>query len=273
VAVYAVGDIQGCYDPLQRLLEVVHFDPARDQLWSVGDLVNRGPASLSVLRLVRSLGTAAVTVLGNHDLHLLAVAYHRHPIRPKDTLEEVLRAPDCAELMEWLRALPLLHHAPHLGVTMVHAGFPPQWDLTQAQSCAQELHEVLSGPCCEKFFAHMYGDRPHRWNANLSGWERLRFSMNCLTRIRFCTADGQLDLEAKGPPGSQRHSYLPWFQVPNRRTARETIVFGHWSALGEYHQPGIHALDSGCVWSGRLTALRIDDGTFRSISVSCATRR
>lgn len=273
MAVYAIGDIQGCYDPLQRLLAALNFDPHQDQLWLVGDLVNRGPASAQVLRFVRNLGASAITVLGNHDLHLLAVARNHHPLRPKDTLDEILRASDCADLMDWLRSRPLLHHDPLLGMTMVHAGFPPQWDLAQAQSCAQELHEVLSGPQCEKFFAHMYGNSPRRWSNSLNGWERLRFSVNCLTRMRFCTADGQLDLESKGAPGSQPFSYYPWFAVPKRRTAQETIVCGHWSALGEYRQPGIYALDSGCVWGGRLTALRIDNGTFQARSVSCAGQR
>lgn len=258
MAVYAIGDLQGCYEPLRRLLDHLAFDPRHDCLWLVGDLVNRGPASVAVLRLVRSLGAAAVTVLGNHDLHLLAVAYHKNHHRSKDTFDDVLRAPDRDELLEWLCQRPVLHHDPQLQVTMVHAGLPPQWDLAQACMCAAELQETLRGEQRGEFLIHMYGNHPHRWSKSLTGWERLRFISNCLTRLRFCTTDGRLDLKHKGPPGTQPSSHIPWFLVPGRRTAGETIVCGHWSTLGYSHQAGVYALDSGCVWGGRLTALRLD---------------
>ncbi|CAK0773162.1 diadenosine tetraphosphatase [Gammaproteobacteria bacterium] len=268
MAVYAIGDLQGCYDPLRRLLDYLAFDPSRDRLWLVGDLVNRGPASAAVLRLVRGLGEAAITVLGNHDLHLLAVAHHRDHQRHKDTFHDVLRAPDRDELLEWLCQRPLLHHDPQLRMTMVHAGLPPQWDLAQASVCAAELQKVLRGKERKAFFGHMYGNHPNQWSEHLEGWERLRFISNCFTRLRFCTPDGQLNLEYKGRPGTQPPLYVPWFLAPGRRSAKDTIVFGHWSALGYHHQSGIYALDSGCVWGGRLTALRLD-GSPRPHYVSC----
>ena len=258
MAVYAIGDLQGCYDSLRRLLDHISFDPSHDCLWLVGDLVNRGPASAAVLRLIRDLGEAAIAVLGNHDLHLLAVAHHQGHQRHKDTFDDVLRAPDREMLLEWLSHRPLLHHDPQLRMTMVHAGLPPQWDLFQARAYAIELQEILRGPERREFFRHMYGNHPDYWSKHLSGWERLRFISNCFTRLRFCTKDGRLNLEYKGPPGTQPYSYIPWFLAPNRRTAGENIIFGHWSALGYHHQAGVYALDSGCVWGGRLTALRLD---------------
>ncbi|CAK0767939.1 diadenosine tetraphosphatase [Gammaproteobacteria bacterium] len=258
MAIYVIGDIQGCYEPLQRLFDSIAFDSRYDRLWFVGDLVNRGPASVAVLRMVRNLGEAAVVVLGNHDLHLLAVAHHQAHYRRKDTFDDVLRAPDRDELLEWLCHCPLLHHDPQLRVTMVHAGLHPHWDLHQAQAHASELQEILRGTNRQEFFHHMYGNHPTRWSEDLSGWERLRFIANCFTRLRFCSADGGIDLNHKGPPGTQPPPYVPWFLIPNRHSAGETILFGHWSTLGYHHQAGVHALDSGCVWGGRLTALRLD---------------
>ncbi|CAK0761820.1 diadenosine tetraphosphatase [Gammaproteobacteria bacterium] len=269
MAVYAIGDLQGCYASLQRLLDHLSFDPSRDRLWLVGDLVNRGPASVAVLRLIRDLGEAAITVLGNHDLHLLAVAHHQDHIRHKDTFDDVLHAPDREELLEWLCHRPLLHYDPQLRMTMVHAGLPPQWDLAQAQACANELQEVLRGAERRVFFRHMYGNHPDCWSEQLSGWERLRFISNCFTRLRFCTKSGRLNLEYKGPPGSQPPIYIPWYLVPGRRSLEETVIFGHWSALGYHHQAGIYALDSGCVWGGQLTALRLD-GSPHPNHVSCS---
>ena len=269
MAVYVIGDVQGCYDALRRLLDHIAFDPACDRIWLVGDLVNRGPASVAVLRFVRNLGDAAMTVLGNHDLHLLAVAYNRDHYRHGDTFEDVLRAPDCGELLEWLCHRPLLHYDAQLQVTMVHAGLAPQWDLQQALLCASELQEVLRGPERGEFLGRMYGNRPACWSDALVGWERLRCISNCLTRMRFCSVGGEIDLEQKGPPSLQPSSRVPWFLVPGRRTIGETIVFGHWSALGYHHQMGVYALDSGCVWGGRLTALRMD-GAPHPYAVSCA---
>ncbi len=269
MAVYAIGDLQGCYEPLQRLLERLDFDPARDRLWFAGDLVNRGPASLQTLRFVKALGAAAVTVLGNHDLHLLAVASGVDDRRGNgDTLGSVLQAPDRDELIHWLRARPLLHHDAALGWAMLHAGLPPQWNLQQALALAGEVEAVLRGPDYRDALAHMYGNEPRRWDAGLRGWERLRFVINCLTRMRYCTAEGELCLEAKGPPGTQPPPCLPWFECPERRSAGTPLVCGHWSALGLYLGEDVCALDSGCLWGGTLTALRLD-GAREVLSVEC----
>ncbi len=258
MAAYAIGDVQGCYDALRRLLDGLRFDPGRDSLWFAGDLVNRGPQSLLVLRLVRDLGERAVTVLGNHDLTLLAVAEGLRQPKRFDTFQAILTAPDRDALLTWLRQRPLLHHDPALGFTLVHAGLAPQWDLQQAQSCAAELHHVLRGPGYRDFLARMFGSEPRRWNAALEGYERLRYSVNCFTRLRYCDADGALNFSEKGPPGSQPAGLWPWFKAPGRRNAALHIVFGHWASLGYYREPGILALDSGCVWGGRLTAVRLD---------------
>ena len=258
MAVFAVGDVQGCIDELMRLLERIRFDPAEDSLWLTGDLVNRGPKSLEVLRYVRDLGRRAVCVLGNHDLHLLAVAAGAAPSKAGDTLDAVLRAPDRDELLHWLRQLPLLHHDGALGYTLVHAGLPPQWDLATAQACARELEAMLRSDGYAEFFRHMYGNEPRRWSPTLTGMERLRFIVNCYTRLRYCDVEGTLDLKAKGAPGSQPAGYMPWFEVPGRLSRDLHILFGHWSTVGEIRDRNVHALDTGCVWGRRLTALRLD---------------
>ena len=267
MAVYAIGDIQGCYDPLQRLLNLLHFDSTVDRLWLVGDLVNRGPHSVEVLRLLRGLRERAVTVLGNHDLALLAVVSGQIKPKRKDTFHSILDAPDRDELLNWLRWRPLLHHDPMLGFTMVHAGLPPQWDLALAQRCAAEVEAALRGPKYQDFLARMLGSEPRRWKSELRGYNRLRFTVNALTRMRFCAANGALSLTEKGPPGSQDKGLWPWFAVPDRRNAPLKIVFGHWASLGYYRAPGIYALDSGCVWGGRLTAIQLDDPKAQSWSV------
>jgi bis(5'-nucleosyl)-tetraphosphatase (symmetrical) len=260
MATYAIGDIQGCFHELMLLLEKVAFDPARDTLWLTGDLVNRGPQSLEVLRFVKGLGERAVTVLGNHDLHLLAVSEGRHRhFKETDTLGGVLQASDREELMAWLRRQPLLHHDPDLGWTMVHAGLPPQWDLDTARACAREVEAVLRSPAYGDFIEHMYGNRPDRWSEDLSGWDRLRYSVNCFTRLRFVTRDGALDFVHKGAPDSAG-DHLPWFRVPGRRSADTPILFGHWSTLGFHRGDNVCALDTGCLWGGALTALRLEDG-------------
>ena len=257
MAVFAIGDVQGCFDDLQRLLDKIRFDPAADRLWFVGDLVNRGPRSLEVLRFVKSLGEGAVTVLGNHDLHLLAVAAGVRGANRRDTLDPILEAPDREELLTWLRHRPLLHHDGARGFTMIHAGLPPQWDLRLAQACAREVEAVLRSDNVRDFLAEMYGDAPPRWHDDLSGWARLRFIVNCLTRLRYCRPDGELVLGEKGPPGQQRGDHLPWFDVPGRVSTSLRIIFGHWSTLGCYTREGIYALDSGCLWGGALTAMRV----------------
>jgi len=239
-------------------------------LWLVGDLVNRGSHSAEVLRLVRGLGERAVAVLGNHDLTLLAVAAGQVKPKRKDTFHSILDAPDCADLLDWLRRCPLLHHDPVLGFTMIHAGLPPQWDLALAQRCAAEVEEVLRGSSCNAFLGRMFGGEPRRWRSDLAGYDRLRFAVNALTRMRFCAADGTLSFSEKGPPGSQRPELLPWFAVPDRRSANLNLVFGHWAALGYYRAPGVFALDSGCVWGNRLTAIRLDEPGVPAWSVPAA---
>ena len=258
MAIYAIGDVQGCFDELQTLLKQIDFYPGRDHLWFTGDLVNRGPKSLPVLRFVKSLAGGAVTVLGNHDLHLLAVAEGSDRYRYNDTFDDVLNAPDSDELLDWLRRRPLLHHDAKLGYTLIHAGLPPQWDLTQAEACAAELETVLRGPRYGEYFGHMYGDRPDLWSDDLTGWERLRFITNCFARMRYCDNAGRLALDEKGAPGTQSAGYLPWFATEGRRSAELKIIFGHWSTLGGRTDPGIYPLDTGCVWGGSLTALRLD---------------
>lgn len=259
MAVYAVGDIQGCRDEFLRLLDRLRFDPAADRLWLTGDLVNRGPDSLGVLRRVRDLGEAAVTVLGNHDLHLLALAAGTRPPRRGDEgLLPVLAAPDCAELLDWLAARPLLHRDARLGVTLLHAGLPPQWTVARAEDCAREVERALAADRAG-FLAAMYGNQPDRWRGDLTPVERRRFTVNCLTRMRYVDGDGRLLLSLKGPPGTAPPGALPWFRHPARASAGERIVVGHWSALGLVDEAGVLALDTGCVWGGSLCAVRLDE--------------
>ena len=258
MAVYAIGDVQGCFDELQALLELIAFNPVNDRLWFAGDLVNRGPKSLETLRFIRGLGSGASCVLGNHDLHLIAMA-HSQPLDNGDhTLDAILQAPDRDELIDWLRHQPLLHHDDTLGFTMIHAGLPPQWDLQLAQRCAREVEAILRSDRLVEFIAHMYGNKPARWSGKLSGWKRLRFIVNCFTRLRFCDAEGRIKLKHKGPPGSQPASLQPWFEIAGRASRDMNIIFGHWSTLGKRDDPGIYPIDSACLWGGQLTALRID---------------
>lgn len=260
MATYAIGDVQGCFAPLQALLSKIAFDPRRDQLWFTGDLVNRGPRSAQVLRFVKALGPAAVTVLGNHDLHLLAVAAGVQPSKPRDTLADILLAPDRDVLLAWLQARPLFHDDPTLGYALVHAGVLPQWDRTQARACAAEVEAQLRGPAAQALLEQMYGDAPDHWRPDLKGYERSRVIVNALTRIRYTDADGRMDLKHKGSPGTQPKTLQPWFQAPSRRTANDRIIFGHWSALGLWNRDGVIGLDTGCAWGRALTAVRLDDG-------------
>lgn len=255
---YAIGDVQGCYQELQDLLTEIHFNPTVDCLWFAGDLVNRGPHSLEVLRFVKQL-PRAVVVLGNHDLHFLIRA--QEPPRPHSTLAPLLAAPDCGELVDWLRVKPFLHYDPELGYAMAHAGLFPFWTLEQALGYAEEVQCVLSGESYRDLLKHLYGDTPTVWDEQLRDWDRLRFIVNAFTRMRFCDAQGHLDLTTKGEMGSQPCGYLPWFQLPNRMTGSLKIVFGHWAALeGKTDVPGVFAVDTGCVWGKRLTAMRLEDG-------------
>ncbi len=254
---YAVGDIQGCFDPLRRLLDRVNFDPACDELWAVGDLVNRGPQSLETLRFFRSLGSQARVVLGNHDLHLLAVANGIRPLKRGDTLQPILDASDSSELLVWLRRQPLLHQDESF--TMVHAGLAPQWSTTKARQLADEIAVVLQGEQMLDFLSGMYGDTPTRWSDQLSGIERWRTITNYFTRLRFCTAAGELDLKSKEGPGTAPPGFMPWFDVPNRKSAGNTLIIGHWAMLmGKTFRDDVIALDTGCVWGQRLTLLNLD---------------
>ena len=274
MATYAIGDIQGCYEELNNLLGRIKFKPDRDVLWFAGDLVNRGPASLKTLRLIYSLRDNSVTVLGNHDLHLLSCRYleRMNPTR-KDTTTEILNAHDCDKLLDWLRSQKLAHHDPHLGFTMVHAGMPPSWNAETAVSCAKEAEALLAGPRFVEVLDNMYGDEPSSWHNALSGWPRIRFVINALTRLRFSSADGSIDMKYKGPLGSQPESLRPWFEL-NERPRHERIVFGHWSSLrlspAEQEQFAVYPIDTGAVWGGELTALRLEDLEKFSVASSIA---
>lgn len=260
MSVYAVGDLQGCLKPLKCLLEQVAFDPAHDQLWLVGDLVNRGPESLETLRFLYAMRHCVTIVLGNHDLHLLACAHKVERLKKGDTLSEILQAPDCDVLINWLRQQKLLHHDAERNITMVHAGIAPQWTLAKAQRRAAEVEEALRDDNrLPVFLDGMYGNEPAKWHKDLSGVTRLRVITNYFTRMRFCTADGTLDLKSKEGLDSAPAGYAPWFSHPNRKMRGERIIFGHWAALeGNCTEPGLHALDTGCVWGGSMTLMNVD---------------
>lgn len=257
MATYAIGDLQGCCNAFERLLEKIRFDPSGDRLWLVGDLVNRGPESLRTLRLVRALNDAAVVVLGNHDLHLLAASQGLRKPHPSDTLDVILNAPDAAELLDWVRHRKLAHL--ENDVLMVHAGVLPQWTAPKAVALAGEVEVALRGPAWRDFLAHMFGNLPDRWHDDLRGWDRLRVLVNVFTRLRFCSPDGAMDFAikegaAKAPPG-----YLPWFELPDRASADTSVLFGHWSTLGLLMRPKLLGIDTGCVWGGQLSAVRLED--------------
>jgi len=266
VATYAIGDVQGCCDALHALLGEVGFSTSRDTLWFVGDLVNRGTQSAQVLRFVRSLGERAIVVHGNHDLHTLAVAAGKAKRRADDTLEDLLGAPDRDELLDWLRMRPLLHVDREY--VMVHAGLLPSWSLAQAADLAAEVEAALRAPAHLELYPSLYGSKPAAWSDALRGAERLRVIVNAMTRMRFCTPDGAMDFSVKGALEKALPGYLPWFEVPDRRTRGVPIVCGHWSALGLRITPDLLALDTGCVWGGRLTAIRLEDR--RVFQTACA---
>jgi bis(5'-nucleosyl)-tetraphosphatase (symmetrical) len=273
MSLYAIGDVQGCDAELGTLLAALRYSADRDRLWFVGDLVNRGPDSLAVLRRIRSLGDAATVTLGNHDLHLLAVAFGAAHERSGDTLNEILAAPDRNALLEWLAGRPLFHEDEALNACMLHAGLAPQWDLQLARQCARKFeHGLRSNP--EKLFSRLYGDQPDLWDEVRNGEERMRFIANCFTRLRYVDADGRLMLRAKGSPKKpQAKSLIPWFEAQNARWRGPRIVFGHWSTLGFFNNGNITALDTGCVWGGTLTALRLDDPDAKPVQVPCSVPR
>ena len=258
MALFAIGDVQGCDTELGELLQAIKFSADRDQLWFVGDLVNRGPESLQVLRRIRSFGAAAIVTLGNHDLHLLALAHGCARRRSDDTLDDILAASDREALLGWLIGCPVLHEDKPLNLVLLHAGLPPQWDIATARSCAREFERNLQQQP-KRLFERMYGDLPDLWEESLDGAERLRFIGNCFTRLRFVDADGRLALKAKGSPKkAQTKALVPWFEAARARWHGPRIVFGHWSTLGFFSNPDVIGLDTGCVWGGTLTALRLD---------------
>lgn len=258
---YVVGDIQGCYSNLRELLDRVSFNQDQDKVWFAGDLVNRGPDSLKTLRFIISLGDSAVTILGNHDLHLLAVANgdKRHN-RKTDTLNQILDAPDCDELLDWLRKQKLIHRDKKLGYTMLHAGIPPQWSIKKAVKYAKEVETVLAGDDFKDYLNQMYGNKPIRWSKKLAGVDRLRFITNCFSRLRYCEQDGAIDFEYKCQPGEQPDSLTPWFALEQRASKKERIIFGHWSTIGgmDFTKYNVFPVDTGCLWGGKLTAMQID---------------
>jgi len=257
MAIYAIGDVQGCYTELVQLLEKIRFDAASDRLWLVGDLVNRGPDSLAVLRLVKSLGDSAIMVLGNHDLHLLAVASGTAAAHRSDTLQEILGAPDRDELLDWLRHRNLLHRQGQF--VLVHAGLLPDWTIAQAEQLAQEAEQILRSDQYVALLSHMYGNQPDCWRDELAGYDRLRVIINACTRLRICTDSGAMQFKFKGEVKDIPAGYRPWFDVPGRKSAQATVVCGHWSALGLLLGENIIALDTGCLWGGALTAIRLED--------------
>lgn len=272
MATYAIGDIQGCLPQLVQLLEQINYQAEEDRLWFAGDLINRGPASLETLRFIKSLGDSAKVVLGNHDLHLLAVAHGHGDLKRKDTLAEVLMASDRDELMNWLRNQPLCHYDPQLNTIMTHAGIPPCWDLDKTLSLAAEVEEKLKSDTVDDFFAAMYGNTPRKWSDDLTGMDRLRAITNYLTRMRFCDENSKLDLKSKEGINTAVKGYAPWFNYPTQLPENCHIVFGHWAAIeGITHQDNIHALDTGCVWGGSLTTLRLEDR--QRFSTSCSINR
>lgn len=266
MAIYAIGDVQGCFDELLRLLDFIAFNENTDQLWFAGDLVNRGPKSLETLRFVKGLGDAATTVLGNHDMHLLAASCTQKIAQKKDSLTQVLEAPDRDELIDWLRHRPLFHYNDDF--CLVHAGLPPQWDFKKTKKMAALVEQTLRSPDYPVFLKQMYGNKPNVWSSSLKGTARLRFIINCFTRMRYCDANGKLDFANSGPPGSQPKGLMPWFEVPKRKNAEMRIICGHWSTLGYYEGQNFYAIDTGCLWGGQLTALKLGE-TVQRFSIDC----
>lgn len=262
MTVYAVGDLQGCLEPLQDLLAQVAFEPQHDRLWLVGDLVNRGPQSLETLRYLYAMRDSLVCVLGNHDLHLLAAASKVERLKKGDTLREILEAPDAPQLLGWLRQQKLLHYDELRNTALVHAGIPPQWSIRKALRYAGEVETALRDDSVyQTFLDGMYGNEPHKWDKDLRGVARLRTITNYFTRMRFCGRDGKLDLKGKEGADSAPPGYAPWFSYKERKSRDTRIIFGHWAALeGRCAEPGVFALDTGCVWGNAMTLMNVDTG-------------
>lgn len=270
MATYAIGDVQGCYSALMQLLDKIEFDDKKDTLWFTGDLINRGPHSLETLRFIKALRKRAITVLGNHDLTFLAIALNAIPYDSKHhTFADILQAEDRAPLTQWLLTLPLLHHDNHLGYTLVHAGLHPKWDLALAKTLAHEIETQLKGPAVTDLLANMYGNEPEKWDLTLTGFRRARFIINCFTRMRYCNTEGTLELITKESIEHAPKGFLPWFEIPNRANQDLKIIFGHWASLqGKCNTPNVFPLDTGCVWGNCLTAMRLEDKRYFSVSCS-----
>ena len=269
MAIYAIGDVHGHLAPLLHLLDIIKFNPADDQVWLAGDIVNRGPDSLEVMRFIRELGDAARTVLGNHDLHLLAMAHGVRKPKSRDTFDAILSAPDRQELLSWLRHLPIVHVDKSMQTLMVHAGIYGKWSKKELVRHGRELEGVLRGDDYTDFLENMYGNKPKQWKKTMTRWERCRFIVNVCTRMRFCSHSGKPDFKYKGPPGSQPDTLIPWFRYPKRRCTDWRIVFGHWSTLGYLRESNVISLDSGCLWGHRLTAVQLDCKKNRIRQIEC----
>ncbi len=265
--IHLIGDLQGCAQALERMLATIGFSPSRDRIVVLGDLVNRGPQSLQVLRRLAGMGDAATCLLGNHDMHLLAVAHDRRHLHRKDTLADVLGAPDRAAWIHWLRHQRLA--CLESGWLCVHAGVVPQWSTRQTLALAAEVEQLLRGPGLGDFLGVLYGNEPRQWQADLAGHDRARFIINALTRLRFCTPQGVLDFQTKEGADAAPAGYMPWFEVPDRQTAGQPMAFAHWSTLGLVNRPDLLAIDTGCVWGGALTAVRVDGGRREVVQVRC----
>ena len=270
MSTYAIGDVQGCFKELLRLLDKINFDETNDRLWFVGDLVNRGPDSLEVLNFIMKLGESAITVLGNHDLHLVAIAEGLARPKKTDTLTSILTSPDKQELIAWIRQQALMHYNKELNFSIIHAGLPPQWGIDQALELAAEVTQVLNNSDYLSFLTVMYGNKPNIWNEDLTDYDRLRFIVNCFTRMRYVNNKNELEFSEKGAPDSQADHLTPWFMLDNRISKHDKIVFGHWSTvhlgnITDFTPYNVYPIDTGCLWGGKLTALRLEDKTLFSV--------
>ncbi|MDW3095650.1 MAG: symmetrical bis(5'-nucleosyl)-tetraphosphatase [Gammaproteobacteria bacterium] len=272
MAVYAIGDIQGCFSELEQLLNKINFDINADKLWFVGDLVNRGPQSLETIQFVRSIDDSVQCVLGNHDIHLIACYVGVQTCKPKSSLNQILQHSQAREIIDWLRFQPLLHYDPALKWLMVHAGLIPQWDLALAQKCANEIETQLRSNNYIEFLSEVYGNTPNQWNNELTQKDRWRVTLNALTRLRLCDQHGRMDFDYKGPLGEQNSNLHAWFDIP-RKSEDLNIIFGHWSALGLKHTNNLLGLDTGCLWGSQLTAAQIDTSPVRLHQIDCEAKK
>ena len=270
MSTYAIGDIQGCFKELVQLLDKINFDETNDRLWFVGDIVNRGPDSLEVLNFIMNLGESTIIVLGNHDLHLVAIAEGLAKQKKIDTLAPIITSPDKQQLLAWIRQQPLMHHDKELNFSMIHAGLPPQWEIHQALELASEVNQILSSDDYLSFLNAMYGNNPNAWDENLAGNDRLRYIVNCFTRMRYLNDKNELNFSEKGAPGSQGDHLFPWFTIKGRKSKNDKIIFGHWSTvllgnIRDFTPYNVYPIDTGCLWDGELTAMRLEDEKLFSV--------